>query len=500
MDVAFRVVTGSVVADADGHEQVEINTALAKLAALDPTCYYQMVDAIIRRHASQQAWAHVLQDTGLFIHPYAPISFGEGVVVVGGSSSSGGSGKSSSSGSSGKVDSKGSSSGGGDPSSSSSGGSGSSSSYSRTGAGVLSNWKQTQAFLSALLSYRKVLIMLRGVMPPAALMQMELKVASMLDWLDTDDLLNKIAEGICGGTVSSSSSHGGGGTAAAAAGGGGGPLGASEAEASSRSSSSSHVDAAAGPGPAADPEEADACRILAVCVLSRLMLTCCEQLALTRTITTESSSSSTNMRTPSAMKLGSLGRLDLESVRNAWVLGLACYSLLKQLCDRGSMRTTTTSSSITTSSCMDTTRGSSSSRGSRTEPSKTPAASVAGAATRKWNGLQLELPAPVLELLHKAEPAINQCLREDNSIMKPKAASVQYKVQLLIHLLPVCEEVIAAVPLPLGCNNPRCVSLTGMSEAAAAKVCSGCHKVHYCSPECIKAHWKEHKPYCKRAV
>ena len=29
------------------------------------------------------------------------------------------------------------------------------------------------------------------------------------------------------------------------------------------------------------------------------------------------------------------------------------------------------------------------------------------------------------------------------------------------------------------------------------KKCSGCKKVHYCSAECQKTHWKTHKPECK---
>ena len=68
-------------------------------------------------------------------------------------------------------------------------------------------------------------------------------------------------------------------------------------------------------------------------------------------------------------------------------------------------------------------------------------------------------------------------------------------VQLLLGL---CEEVMQQVQVPLGCNNPNCTNLEGPSEAAAAKVCTGCHRVHYCSPECIKEHWKEHRPFCKQ--
>jgi len=70
-------------------------------------------------------------------------------------------------------------------------------------------------------------------------------------------------------------------------------------------------------------------------------------------------------------------------------------------------------------------------------------------------------------------------------------------VELLERLLGLCEGVVAAVPVPLGCNNPSCKNLDGVSEASAAKVCSGCKKAHYCGTACMKAHWREHKPYCK---
>ena len=74
---------------------------------------------------------------------------------------------------------------------------------------------------------------------------------------------------------------------------------------------------------------------------------------------------------------------------------------------------------------------------------------------------------------------------------------VRQTVELLGQLLFLCEEVVRTVQVPLGCNHPNCTNLEGLSEAAAAKVCTGCRKVLYCSHECIKAHWKEHMPFCK---
>ena len=91
----------------------------------------------------------------------------------------------------------------------------------------------------------------------------------------------------------------------------------------------------------------------------------------------------------------------------------------------------------------------------------------------------------------------HQDQEEEQQWEQPDQSVVRQMVELLGQLLVLCEEVVHTVQIPLGCNNPNCTNLEGMSEAAAAKVCTGCHRVHYCSFECIKAHWKEHMPLCK---
>ena len=303
------------------------------------------------------------------------------------------------------------------------------------------------------------------------------------------------------------------------------------------------LDAAASVGAAADPEEAAACHMSALCVLSRLIVTHCEQLGASNsrgatgaTSSKACSSSRTNSKgTNWINQLGEINLLDEDQSRKlelAYGLGLGWYNLAKQLGRFGHLHTSnrpsSSSSSSTTTGSSKSSSSSSSSRGPSSGYSNSSAARVvpkaaehaAGApppSNRKWKGLQLELPPRVLELLDKAGSAAveyrcheaQRCpsaahddrpvLVEDNSSPGRRlqgSLAGERNVQLLVHLLPVCEEVIAALPLPLGCNNPRCVNLSGMSEAASAKVCTGCRKVHYCSPECIKAHWKEHKSYC----
>ena len=45
------------------------------------------------------------------------------------------------------------------------------------------------------------------------------------------------------------------------------------------------------------------------------------------------------------------------------------------------------------------------------------------------------------------------------------------------------------------CN--KCKSKIG-EGGKKLKLCSGCKDVYYCSIECQKSNWKEHKPLCKK--
>jgi hypothetical protein len=70
--------------------------------------------------------------------------------------------------------------------------------------------------------------------------------------------------------------------------------------------------------------------------------------------------------------------------------------------------------------------------------------------------------------------------------------------QLYHDSLAVCRTLVALVPLPVVCNNPRCVDLSGVSEAAAAHyVCAGC-VCRYCSAACQAAGWRSRKKACRR--
>uniref|UniRef100_A0A383VF54 MYND-type domain-containing protein n=1 Tax=Tetradesmus obliquus TaxID=3088 RepID=A0A383VF54_TETOB len=71
-------------------------------------------------------------------------------------------------------------------------------------------------------------------------------------------------------------------------------------------------------------------------------------------------------------------------------------------------------------------------------------------------------------------------------------------LQMYQDVLTMCRTLTAVAPLPVVCNNPGCVELRGVSEAAAARhVCAGCG-CRYCSAACQAADWRSHKKGCRR--
>jgi ankyrin repeat protein len=47
------------------------------------------------------------------------------------------------------------------------------------------------------------------------------------------------------------------------------------------------------------------------------------------------------------------------------------------------------------------------------------------------------------------------------------------------------------------CANPACSATSGQEGGVRLKLCRGCKSVRYCSMECQRAHWAEHKSACK---
>ena len=77
---------------------------------------------------------------------------------------------------------------------------------------------------------------------------------------------------------------------------------------------------------------------------------------------------------------------------------------------------------------------------------------------------------------------------------------------LLVEVVKLSDLMLAEVPCTMGCSNPLCTNLSGMSEMevkagsrkTVLKACTACKVVWYCSRECQVAQWKVHEPLCKR--
>jgi len=62
-------------------------------------------------------------------------------------------------------------------------------------------------------------------------------------------------------------------------------------------------------------------------------------------------------------------------------------------------------------------------------------------------------------------------------------------------------ESLCSFAHPYACNNPRCTNLSGPSEVRLVTghntKCGGCRVARYCSRQCLKQHWRQHKPVCQ---
>ena len=108
------------------------------------------------------------------------------------------------------------------------------------------------------------------------------------------------------------------------------------------------------------------------------------------------------------------------------------------------------------------------------------------AVVAQLKSLASRWPRAVFQDDGKPAEELHPSLRNDTELLQP----------LLEDLLELLQVLLLEVPLPIGCNNPWCISLKGESEAAAVKLCSQCKVVGYCSRACQVAHWKAHKGVC----
>jgi hypothetical protein len=77
----------------------------------------------------------------------------------------------------------------------------------------------------------------------------------------------------------------------------------------------------------------------------------------------------------------------------------------------------------------------------------------------------------------------------------------QGRMEVFANCMQELGSELCLLAVPELCNNPACANVSGPSEARLVSgkgcLCGGCRVARYCSRDCQRAVWKQHKPVCK---
>ena len=102
-----------------------------------------------------------------------------------------------------------------------------------------------------------------------------------------------------------------------------------------------------------------------------------------------------------------------------------------------------------------------------------------------------------------AVPRLEHMLRHSPATKERGSAAVALASLRRAAAAAAAEEIAAAGALPgepqaASLKPPRMCAAPGCGNTSGLRKCGGCHTVRYCSQECCRAHWPEHRAECRR--